>query len=162
MRLSPELSCKQLGYLLIKKSGTHFIMVVKLVHSSIFTILYNCSEVLCFHVVPDVLNCGGCLAGDSKLWSTQITNYGGEGKFKLMLSGENDGGNTDTVCFFCRYSVIPLIPACMCRCMLVAISVLLSTQATCCVPCVLCCIFCRKLIHCQLDPLLSLPGNFLY
>lgn len=35
--------------------------------------------------MPSLLDCGGCLFGESKVWSTLCMNLGGEGKFKLML-----------------------------------------------------------------------------
>lgn len=50
-------------------------------------------------VVPNVLDCGGCLVGDSKVWSTQCTNFGGEGKFKLMLTSESNEDSANTVSF---------------------------------------------------------------
>ena len=42
-----------------------------------------------FHLnvsVPSVLDCGGCLPGGSKLWTTQCTNFGGEGSFKVLAT----------------------------------------------------------------------------
>lgn len=42
-----------------------------------------------FFLVPSVLDCGGCLVGASKLWSTPCTNFGGEGSFKMMLANED-------------------------------------------------------------------------
>ena len=40
--------------------------------------------------VPSVLDCGSCLDGDSKKWTTQCVNFGGEGRFKLMLPTQKD------------------------------------------------------------------------
>ncbi len=53
----------------------------------------------CLLVVPSVLDCGGCLVGDAKVWSTQCFNLGGEGKFKLMLDeGDEEDGSNAMVC----------------------------------------------------------------
>ena len=44
--------------------------------------------------MPNVLDCGGCLVGDTKVWSIQCFNLGGEGKFKLLLhEGGAEGGD---------------------------------------------------------------------
>lgn len=40
--------------------------------------------------VPSILDCGGCLAGDCKLWSIRCVNFGGEGSFKLMQDDRPD------------------------------------------------------------------------
>ena len=45
--------------------------------------------------VPRVLDCGGYLVGETKVWTTQCFNVGGEGKFRLMLDeGIEEDDNT--------------------------------------------------------------------
>ena len=37
-------------------------------------------------LVPRILDCGGCLAGGTKLWTIKCTNFGGDGNFKILSS----------------------------------------------------------------------------
>jgi len=51
-------------------------------------------------IVPSVLDCGGCLAGDSKSWSIKCVNFGGEGSFKIMETGSMEDGSVTPVCVY--------------------------------------------------------------
>lgn len=63
------------------------------------------------HIVPSVLDCGSCLVGNSKVWSTQCTNFGGEGKFKLLLPDKSEQDDMDTVSSILLYDTYVLQPS---------------------------------------------------